>query len=81
MEPDYSPIFTFPTAVTGDLTRDEHVERLVKELEEQAGSVDILVNNAGGSDASKESWSALQLEPEKPALETKIYQSMNLETY
>jgi 3-oxoacyl-[acyl-carrier protein] reductase len=47
-------------AVTGDLTRDEHVERLVKELEEQAGSVDILVNNAGGSDASKESWSALQ---------------------
>ena len=36
------------------------MERLVKELEEQAGSVDILVNNAGGSDASKESWSALQ---------------------
>jgi NAD(P)-dependent dehydrogenase (short-subunit alcohol dehydrogenase family) len=43
-------------AVAGDLTRDDEVQRLIEEAEEQAGAIDILVNNAGGSGGSRESW-------------------------
>ena len=35
-------------AVLGDVTREEDVERLVRETVEAFGTVDILVNNAGG---------------------------------
>jgi 3-oxoacyl-[acyl-carrier protein] reductase len=34
-------------AVTGDLTRDEDVQRLVEKAEHLAGSIDILVNMPG----------------------------------
>jgi 3-oxoacyl-[acyl-carrier protein] reductase len=47
-------------AVTGDLTRDEDVQRLVEKAEHLAGSIDILVNNAGGSGGSTESWIDIQ---------------------
>ncbi len=38
-------------AVTGDLTQDADVDRLVQEALKQASRIDILVNNAGGSGA------------------------------
>jgi 3-oxoacyl-[acyl-carrier protein] reductase len=44
-------------AVTGDLTDDDAVRRLVDEAERLAGRIDIVVNNAGGSGGSKETWS------------------------
>jgi 3-oxoacyl-[acyl-carrier protein] reductase len=46
--------------VLGDLTEDEAVERLVKDAEEQAGTIAILVNNAGGSGGVKETWESTQ---------------------
>jgi 3-oxoacyl-[acyl-carrier protein] reductase len=46
--------------VTGDLTEDDAVERLVRDAEEVAGTVAILVNNAGGSGGVKETWESTQ---------------------
>lgn len=43
------------SAVLGDLTRDEVVDRLVAEAKERVGTIDILVNNAGGS-GPKSDW-------------------------
>jgi len=43
--------------VMGDLTRDEDVDRLVKEAQGFVKPVEILVNNAGGS-GSSEDWAA-----------------------
>ncbi len=45
--------------VTGDLTDDGAVERLIAEAENMVGAIDILVNNAGGS-GPKESWETTQ---------------------
>ncbi|WP_353069891.1 SDR family NAD(P)-dependent oxidoreductase [Tunturibacter empetritectus] len=45
--------------VTGDLTDDRAVKRLITAAEDIVGSVDILVNNAGGS-GPKESWETTQ---------------------
>lgn len=45
--------------VLGDLTKDDAVERLVKEAETLAGPIEILVNNAGGSGV-KETWENTQ---------------------
>ncbi|GAA3110138.1 SDR family NAD(P)-dependent oxidoreductase [Rhizobium viscosum] len=42
-------------AVTGDLTVDNEVERLIDEVQALAGRIDILVNNAGGS-GEPEDW-------------------------
>lgn len=42
--------------VTGDLTDEDAVQRLVDEALGLAGAVDIVVNNAGGSGGIKESW-------------------------
>ena len=42
-------------AVTGDLTIDDEVERLIDEAQALAGRIDILVNNAGGS-GEPEDW-------------------------
>jgi NAD(P)-dependent dehydrogenase (short-subunit alcohol dehydrogenase family) len=42
-------------AVTGDLTIDDEVERLIDEARALAGRIDILVNNAGGS-GEPEDW-------------------------
>jgi len=42
--------------VTGDLTDDDAVARLVDEAERLAGPIDILVNNAGGSLGSRDNW-------------------------
>ncbi|HEY4202106.1 MAG TPA: SDR family NAD(P)-dependent oxidoreductase [Devosiaceae bacterium] len=41
-------------AVTGDLTSDADVERLVGEAQALVGPIDILVNNAGGSGGSED---------------------------
>ncbi len=46
-------------AVTGDLTDDSAVDRLVLEAEQMVGAVDILVNNAGGS-GPKDTWATTQ---------------------
>ena len=46
--------------VTGDLTDDAAVQRLVDEAVRLAGPIDILVNNAGGSGAVKETWDMTQ---------------------
>ncbi|MDB5555669.1 MAG: family oxidoreductase [Rhizobium sp.] len=43
-------------AVTGDLTIDDDVQRLVGEAQTLAGPINILVNNAGGA-GSAEDWS------------------------
>lgn len=48
--------------VTGDLTRDDDVERLVREAEQMWGEISILVNNAGGSGGRAETWA--NTEPE-----------------
>ncbi|MCW4114010.1 SDR family NAD(P)-dependent oxidoreductase [Aurantimonas sp. MSK8Z-1] len=42
-------------AVVGDLTKDDEVERLVRDAQAAAGRIDILVNNAGGS-GETEDW-------------------------
>ncbi|KAB0676445.1 SDR family NAD(P)-dependent oxidoreductase [Aureimonas leprariae] len=47
--------------VTGDLTNDDEVARLVGQAEGLAGPVEILVNNAGGSGAT-EDWTTTRLE-------------------
>ncbi|KAB0682052.1 SDR family NAD(P)-dependent oxidoreductase [Aureimonas leprariae] len=47
--------------VTGDLTNDDEVERLVEQAQGLAGPVEILVNNAGGSGAT-EDWTTTRLE-------------------
>jgi 3-oxoacyl-[acyl-carrier protein] reductase len=47
-------------AVTGDLTDDRAVQRLVDDAERLAGPMAILVNNAGGSGGSKEDWGTAQ---------------------
>lgn len=44
-------------AVTGDLTIEDEVERLVAEAQALAGRIDILVNNAGGA-GEPEDWAA-----------------------
>lgn len=49
--------------VTGDLTDDQQVQRLVEEAEKLAGVIDILVNNAGGSGDAKVGWSETQTDP------------------
>lgn len=46
-------------AVTGDLTDDNAVDRLVLEAEQMVGAIDILVNNAGGS-GPKDTWATTQ---------------------
>lgn len=46
--------------VSGDLTHDDAVRRLVEQAEQFAGPIDILVNNAGGSGSFKESWDTAQ---------------------
>jgi NAD(P)-dependent dehydrogenase (short-subunit alcohol dehydrogenase family) len=46
--------------VTGDLTQDDAVQRLVEDAEALVGSIDILVNNAGGSCSAKETWQNTQ---------------------
>lgn len=45
--------------VTGDLTDDSAVDRLVLDAERKVGSVEILVNNAGGS-GPKDTWATTQ---------------------
>ncbi|WP_233553610.1 SDR family NAD(P)-dependent oxidoreductase, partial [Teichococcus wenyumeiae] len=47
--------------VTGDLTKDDEVRRLVERAQAFAGPIDILVNNAGGSGIS-EDWSTTRPE-------------------
>jgi NAD(P)-dependent dehydrogenase (short-subunit alcohol dehydrogenase family) len=42
-------------SVTSDLTRDEDIERLIKEAVERCGRIDILVNNSGISPFVKKS--------------------------
>ncbi|MEK6418337.1 MAG: SDR family NAD(P)-dependent oxidoreductase [Burkholderia gladioli] len=44
------------TFVTGDLTDDDAVRRLVDDAEARAGRIDILINNAGGSGGSRDDW-------------------------
>jgi len=44
-------------AVTGDLTIDAEVERLIDEAQALAGRIDIIVNNAGGS-GEPEDWTS-----------------------
>lgn len=43
-------------AVTGDLTDDDQVRRMLDDATSAAGPVDILVNNAGGSGGLKDDW-------------------------
>lgn len=42
--------------VTGDLTDDDAVRRLVDDAQARAGRIDILINNAGGSGGSRDDW-------------------------
>ena len=48
--------------VTGDLTSDDAVRRLVEAAEALAGHVDIVVNNAGGSGSVRENWHGARAE-------------------
>ncbi|MCP1197270.1 MULTISPECIES: SDR family NAD(P)-dependent oxidoreductase [Acetobacter] len=48
--------------VTGDLTCDDAVDRLVRQAEQMWGKISILVNNAGGSSGDIQSWENTQPE-------------------
>jgi 3-oxoacyl-[acyl-carrier protein] reductase len=46
--------------VTGDLTDDVQVLRLLEAAQQYAGPIDIVINNAGGSGGARENWTNTQ---------------------
>lgn len=46
--------------VTGDLTDDAQVLRLLEAAQQCAGPIDIVINNAGGSGGARENWTNTQ---------------------
>lgn len=67
-------------AVTGDLTSDDDVRRLLADAQRLAGHVDILVNNAGGSGAAKASWDEVQAATWSSAFDRNVLAAVRVTT-
>jgi len=66
--------------VTGDLTHDDEVQRLVNDAEAFAGPIDIVVNNAGGSGGSTESWADSRPESWTAAYDRNVLAALRVST-
>ncbi|MDB5827762.1 MAG: 3-oxoacyl-ACP reductase [Variovorax sp.] len=67
-------------AVTGDLTHDDEVQRLVDDAEAFAGPIDILINNAGGSGGTTESWTDSRAESWSAAYDRNVLAALRVST-
>lgn len=66
--------------VTGDLTHDDEVQRLVNDAEAFAGPIDIVVNNAGGSGRSTENWADSRLASWTAAYDRNVLAALRVST-
>jgi NAD(P)-dependent dehydrogenase (short-subunit alcohol dehydrogenase family) len=66
--------------VTGDLTHDDEVQRLVEEAQAVAGAIDILVNNAGGSGGTKEGWADARVDTWASAYDRNVLAALRVTT-